>query len=170
MTHDVGIDPATGDIYVGDYAASIVQKFTADGQWLFEFGGAGTADGQFSGVWGISTDSQRNVYVADTYNRRVQKFDRDGKFLSKWDGAGIPAGSFSKPTGVFVDATDTVYVCDSLAQAVLLFDSAGTFLRSWDLRAITGFATEPEDIVVDSSGRHIYLGEVLDHRVLYLRL
>lgn len=168
--HDVGIDSLTGDIYVGDYEANVVRKFSSDGMKLAEIGGSGAGAGRFAGVWGISTDSERNVYVADTGNRRVQKLDRDGRFLVAWDGSATPAKAFAKPTGIFVDAADTVYLCDSIAQAVLLFDTSGRFLRSWDLRAIAGFATEPEDIVIDAAGTSAYVGEVLGHRVLQLRL
>jgi len=167
--HDVGIDPVAGDIYVGDYEANVVRKFSSDGVKLAEIGGSGAGAGQFAGVWGISTDSERNVYVADTGNRRVQKLDRDLRFLAAWDGTATRAKAFAKPTGIFVDATDTVYVCDSIGQTVLLFDTSGRFLRSWDLRAIAGFATEPEDVVVDAAGANAYIGEVLGHRVLQLR-
>ena len=168
--HDIGIDPIAGDIYIGDYEANVIRKFSPDGVKLAEIGEPGAGGGQFAGVWGISTDSARNVYVADTGNHRVQKLDRGGRFLAKWDGSTTPAKAFAKPTGVFVDATDTVYVCDSVAQTVFLFDVSGRFLGSWDLRAIVPFATEPEDIVVDASRTNVYLGEVLGHRVLQLRL
>jgi hypothetical protein len=159
--HDVGIDPETGDIYVGDYELHLVQKFSATGEPIAEIGGPGAGPGQWNGVWGVSTDSRGDVYVADSFNRRVQKLDRSGAFLREW-------GGFMKPTGVFVDAADVVYVCDSLAQTVGLFDAEGALLDQWDLKAILGFDTEPEDIVLDRAGRHIYLGEVRGHRVLHL--
>lgn len=73
-----------------------------------------------------------------------------------------------KPTGVFVDAHDVVYVCDSLADEVLVFDPDGVLLERWDLAAIVGSVTEPEDIVLDPTGRHVYIGEVRGHRVLHL--
>lgn len=163
--HDVGIDPATGDIFVGDYERDLLQKFTANGAPLAELGGTGPAPGQFRGIWGVSTDSGGNVYVADTFNKRVQKLDRAGTFVRQW---GAADSRFMKPTGVFVDARDIVYVCDSLADAVLLFDVDGNFIRRWDLAAIVGSASEPEDIVLDAAGKHIYIADVLSHRVIHL--
>lgn len=165
--HDVGIDRASGDVFVGDYELDTLRKFSPTGELLGSYGGTGTGPGQFNGVWGISTDSEGNVYVADTFNRRVQKFDVDGNYLGEWGDYGGTA--FVKPTGIFVDNNDVVYVCDSLAEVVALFDTAGTFLQLWDLRQIYGQRSEPEDIVIDAARDHIYIGEVYQHRVLHLR-
>ena len=166
--HDVGIDRDTGDIFVGDYELDIVQKFTASGEPIDTFGGPGDGPGQFDGVWGISTNSRGDVYVADTFNRRIQKFDRDGAYLNEWRAGDAGGAPFEKPTGVFVGADDVVYVCDSLADAVVLFDTEGQLLDRWQLTEIVGERSEPEDIVLDSGGGHIYLGEVRNHRVLHL--
>lgn len=160
--HDVGIDPSTGDVFVGDVELSTVRKFSPTGEILFQLGGPGTGPGEFDVVWGISTDSDGNVYIADTGNQRIQKLDRNGSFLDAW--TDVP---MMKPTGVFVDATDTVYVCDSIAEAILLFDTDGNLVERWDLRAITTVRTEPEDIVLDPTGHHIFIAEVFGHRVLH---
>ncbi len=164
--HDVGIDHATGELFVGDYELDTVRRFSPTGELLATYGGSGARPGEFSGVWGISTDSAGFVYVADTFNRRVQKLRDDGTFVAAWDG--FEGEPFLKPTGVFVDAFDVVYVCDSLADAVLLFDPEGRPLERWDLAAIVGSASEPEDVVIDPAGEHIYLGDVRNHRVLHL--
>ena len=164
--HDVGIDPGSGDVYIGDYEADVLQRFTANGEFVAELGGTGTEPGRFDGVWGVSTDRAGNVYVADTFNRRVQKLDSDGRFLDEWSDFGGQA--FTKPTGVFVDAADIVHVCDSVAETVARFDTAGNYLGSWYLRDIVGERTEPEDIVIDAAGTHIYVAEVRNHRVYHL--
>ena len=164
--HDVGIDPASGEIFVGDYELHTLRRFSATGELLAEHGGPGTEPGRFNGIWGVSTDSEGYVYVADTHNRRVQKLGRDGTFVAEWrDFGGEP---FVKPTGVFVDADDVVYVCDSIPNLIFGFHTDGTERERWDLAAITGFASEPEDVVIDAAGTHIYVAEVLDHRVLHL--
>lgn len=162
--HDVGIDPESGDLFVGDYELDTLRVCRPTGELIAAHGGSGA--GPFEGVWGVSTDSDGNLYVADTFNRRVQKLDRDGRFIAEWrDFGGAP---FTKPTGVFVDARDEVYVCDALADEVLVFGTDGSPLERWDLEAIVGAASEPEDIVLDSTGTHIYIGEVRGHRVLHL--
>ena len=75
-----------------------------------------------------------------------------------------------KPTGVYVDGNDVVYVCDSLAQMVALFDVDGNPRGTWNLAEIVGKRTEPEDIIIDAAGKHIYIGEVFGHTVLHLEM
>ena len=165
--HDVGIDPATGDVFIGDYELHVLQRFTATGTPLGELGGMGAGPGRFFGIWGVSTDSAGNIYVADTFNRRIQKLAPDGSFVAEWTSyEGTP---FVKPTGVFVDARDIVYVCDSLAETVILFDREGGVVDRWSLRDVLGQPSEPEDIVLDSTGEHIYVVEVKSHLVHYLQ-
>ncbi len=166
--HDVGIDPTTGDVFIGDYELDVLQRFTATGSPVSELGGTGTGPGQFDGIWGVSTDSAGNIYVADTFNRRIQKLASDGAFVGEWTtyAAGV---AFQKPTGVFVDANDVVYVCDSVAETVVLFDRDGRFIEQWKLRSVLGEISEPEDIVLDPDGEHIYVVEVRSHRVHHLK-
>ena len=166
--HDVGIDQASGSVFIGDYELHTLRAFTADGTPQFEIGGLGRTPGTFNGVWGISTDSDGFVYVADTFNRRVQKFDREGNFIREWKGFGDLL--FVKPTGIFVDSANTIYVCDSKRQTVSLFDTDGTPIQEWQLFDILGTATEPEDIVIDSDLNHLYIAEVLGHRVYHLQM
>ena len=165
--HDVGIDPSTGDIYIGDYEADIIQKFSSTGIELAVIGTSGPGPGQFDGVWGISTDSNGGIYIADTFNRRLQKLDATGAFVAEWSTAGGVA--LMKPTGVFVDSNDHVYVCDSLAETVYVLATDGALLDRWYLRDILGVRSEPEDIVLDASGANIYIAEVFGHRVYHLR-
>ncbi len=165
--HDVGIDPTTGDVFIGDYELDVLQRFTATGAPVVELGGTGTQLGQFDGIWGVSTDSAGNIYVADTFNRRVQKLAADGTALAEWRSYG--GAEFQKPTGVFVGANDVVYVCDSLAETVVLFDRDGGVLEQWFLRPILGEISEPEDIVLDPTGEHVYVVEVRNHRVHHLQ-
>jgi DNA-binding beta-propeller fold protein YncE len=153
--HDVGIDRATGNVFVGDLELHILRKFSSTGELLAEYGGLGTEAGKFNGIWGMSTDSEGYVYVADSKNRRVQKLDSDGNFVLEW--AHFGSEPFVKPTGVYVDTNDTIYVCDSLAQVVALYDTEGRYLATWDLAAIYGERSEPEDIVIDAAGEHIYI-------------
>lgn len=160
--HDVGIDPVSGDIYVGDYEADIMQKSTSTGTPLFDFGTTGSAPGEFQGAWGIATDSDGRVYVADTGNQRVQVFSPEGAVVAEW-------GGFIKPTGVFVDSSDRIYVCDSTADTIAIFGVGGDALASWDLEAIVGSSSEPEDIIISADGENIYIGDVLNHRVVHLR-
>lgn len=51
------------------------QEFTAGGQFIGQWGSAGSGDGQFfSTVPDIVVDSEHDIYVLDTENNRVEKF------------------------------------------------------------------------------------------------
>lgn len=166
--HDVGIDGQSGDLLIGDLETHLLRKFSPTGELLAIFGGPGSGPGQFNGLWGVSTDSSGNVYVADTNNRRIQKLDRDGAFVAEWSQIGDT--DFIKPTGVFVDSSDQVYVCDALAEVIAIFSTDGELLDRWHLPSIYGQRSEPEDIVIDPSGKEIYIAEVYAHRVLHLQM
>src|SRR3954467_720348 len=56
-----------GSVYVSDYATDRVLKFGADGTVLQQWGGSGTALGQFSAPFGVAVDD-RTVYVVDQLN------------------------------------------------------------------------------------------------------
>ena len=116
-------------------------------------------------IAGLDDLTSGNVYIGDTNNRRIQVLDADGAFVREW--SDFDGETFNKPTGVFVDAEDVVYVCDSLDEAILLFDTDGNALERWSLPELVDFTTEPEDIVIDALGEHIYVAEVRQHRVLH---
>jgi len=64
---------AQGNVYVVDRINERIQKLSASGQPLAQWGTKGTAPGQFQGPRGVAVDGQGNVYVADTDNHRIQK-------------------------------------------------------------------------------------------------
>jgi sugar lactone lactonase YvrE len=69
---------ALGNIYVADSGNHRVQKFSADGVFLWKFGGPGLDYGQFgqaTGPQGLAVDAAGRIYVSDPDNNRVQVFD-----------------------------------------------------------------------------------------------
>ncbi|MGD8415443.1 MAG: peptidyl-alpha-hydroxyglycine alpha-amidating lyase family protein [Pseudomonadales bacterium] len=110
---DVLVAP-DGSIFVADGHASgpdqpannRIVKFDADGNYLLEFGGPGTADGELNEPHGLAMDSQGRLFVADRGNSRVQIFDQEGNHLDTWY-------QFGRPSGVFIDSDDRLYVADS---------------------------------------------------------
>jgi sugar lactone lactonase YvrE len=83
-----------------------VLKYTRDGKFIKQWGGHGSAPGQFEIPHALALDSHGRLFVADRGNNRIQIFDLDGKFLEQWT-------QFSRPSGIYVDKNDMVYVADS---------------------------------------------------------
>ncbi|CAH1240997.1 TRIM32 [Branchiostoma lanceolatum] len=70
-----------GNILAADHDNHCVYVYNGDGQFLFQFGGEGSGEGQLKYPCGICTDRAGNIIVADNGNRRVEMFDKTGKFL-----------------------------------------------------------------------------------------
>jgi DNA-binding beta-propeller fold protein YncE len=78
---DVTWDPE-GNIFISDgYINSRVAKFDKNGDWVKQWGGPGTKQGELNTPHSIASDAKGNIYVADRGNRRIQVFDHDGGFL-----------------------------------------------------------------------------------------
>lgn len=81
---DVAVIP-DGSVYVSDgYGNARIVKFSATGEYLFEWGRKGTEPGEFDLPHAIDVDDAGRVYVADRSNARVQVFDGQGNFLAQW--------------------------------------------------------------------------------------
>ena len=56
-----------------------VQTFDDRGRLLLDWGGTGSAAGQFSLPNAIAINSKNEIFVADAYNHRIQMFRYTGK-------------------------------------------------------------------------------------------
>lgn len=110
---DVVVAP-DGTVYVSDGHETVsnnrIVKFSADGTYLDEWGGTGTAPGRFDVPHALAMDSLGRVFVADRNNNRIQIFDQDGRLLDVWL-------QFGRPSGLYIDSADTLYVSDNQSNA-----------------------------------------------------
>lgn len=109
MPTDVAVLP-DGSFYVSDgYENARVVKFSATGEYQFEWGRKGTGPAEFNLPHAIDVDADGRIYVADRSNARVQVFDGTGKFLAQWRSSelGRPYSvSVSGDRAVVVDGGD----------------------------------------------------------------
>lgn len=118
-----------GDIYVTDLGNKRVQKFTYNGQYVLEWGGSGSGNGQFHYPSGIATDEQF-VYVADRDLNRVQKFDLQGNYVSEWGEKGKSDGMLFMPNGITVHDS-FLFIADTGNQRIQKFTVDGEFVLSF---------------------------------------
>ena len=85
------------NVYVTDEWLNRVSIFDQEGNFLRDWGTAGSDDGEFNGPSGIAIDRQDVLYIVDSRNHRVQKFTKDGRFLSSWGSLGSGQGSSTPP-------------------------------------------------------------------------
>ncbi len=57
-----------------DFYNNRIQIFDDQGEFLFQFGTAGKADGQFEHPTDVAISGEGEIYVADYGNDRIQKF------------------------------------------------------------------------------------------------
>jgi tripartite motif-containing protein 71 len=144
---------ADGSVYVSDFGANRVQRFTADGAFVREWGGQGADDGEFDGMTGLTVDRDGFVYVADARNGRVQKFTADGAFVLKFGTRGTGSGQFSAPRGITTDAAGDVYVADRDNGRVQVYSPTGALLREWGRRGTSpGRFNGLYDVAIDGAG------------------
>lgn len=119
-----------GNLYVADTGNQRVQVFDADGIFLREFGGAGSAASQLSEPVGIAVSANGEIFVADTWNRRVQVFSPAGMYLREWS---VPVwGSDPAEKPFLALADEMVFVGAPVQGYVLAFDRTGALL--WTMR------------------------------------
>jgi len=150
---------STGDIFVSDgYGNKHVHRFTADGEHVLTWGGAGDGPGQFSISHSVRLDKEDHIWICDRENRRIQIFDLEGKFLDKWTG-------LLRPNNIYLDEGDGVIYIAELGRRISIFDiNTRELLASWggggDSSETPGeFLGGPHGICLDSKG-DIYAGEV----------
>jgi predicted membrane-bound mannosyltransferase/DNA-binding beta-propeller fold protein YncE len=161
-----------GSVYVSDTWNNRVQKFTAKGDFVKQWGVSGQADTPFAlyGPRGIAVDAQGHVYLADTGNKRIVIYDSDGNSISQFGSVGSDPGQFNEPVGVAVDSSGKVYIADTWNQRVQVMqpDGAGGYspYKSWDIAGWYGQSLENKPyIAVDNQG-HVFVTDPEGYRVL----
>ena len=89
MPWGVAVDD-DGDVYISDWRNDRVQKFTPDGEFIFEFGRTGTGRGEFVRPAGIAVDHDFDIYVCDWGNNRIQLFTPEGRYVQQFTGDATP--------------------------------------------------------------------------------
>ena len=140
-------------------------KCTANHEFLGEFSGYGTDDGQFIWPSSIDLDRDENLYISDEYLQQICIMDKDGNFLGKWGSSGSGDGELNGPSGIAFDEEDNLYIVDSLNSRIQKFTKEGKFLCKWGRQGIgDGEFDMPWGICVDRVG-DVYVADWKNGRV-----
>jgi DNA-binding beta-propeller fold protein YncE len=123
-SRSVSVDEATGQVYVADQGVNQQKIYVygpTGGAPLRSFGGKGTLEGKFTGLWGV-TVVNGVVYATDDAQARIQAFTTSGTFLGKWGGGGSGPYQLRNPAGITHDAFGRLYVADSGNDRIAVFD------------------------------------------------
>ncbi len=139
-----------GSFLLGDgYWNTRIVKYDAAGEYVMEWGEAGSGPGQFDLVHGLAVDHERRVYVADRRNNRIHVFTEDGTFLDEWP-------DITDPVGIFIDELHAVWVISASLHRVLKYTLDGELQHTWGAYGgpggVPGGLFRPHQIDVDQEG------------------
>ena len=164
----VGI-AADGTILVADgYGNTRIARFSAEGNFLSQWGTPGKGPGQFNTPHAIAIGANGRVYVADRENDRVQVFDPTGKLMAIWASPRI-----GRPYGIAVLGPDRFAIADGGEQpetgpdrsALVIVDGNGKLIeRVGRFGNQDGQFRMAHHLAADSQGA-IYVVDITGQRV-----
>jgi DNA-binding beta-propeller fold protein YncE len=163
-----------GNYYVAEYGPNDrVQKLDPQRRFVMQWGGHGSAPGQFLQPRSLAVDKLDHVWVADACNHRIQVFDATGdqvRVVRVWGEQGSGPGQLSYPYGLALDGRGHVYVCEYGNNRVQKFSVEGEYLSHWGRPGRgKGELNQPWSLAIDSQGR-IHVLDTHNHRVHRIRL
>lgn len=151
IPYDLAIDDQDR-IYVAYFGTNTLRVFNRQGDQVAEFfGGLGSEDEQFSGLFGIDVHSQRDlVYVIDHFSSRIHQFslavaDTGALTLTQrltFGTYGRGPGQLAYPQYLVVDEqSGRVYVADMGNQRIQVFNEQGEYVTEFSPLAQSDPAT-----------------------------
>ncbi len=164
----VVIEPVTGKLFVADYSAHRILRFTSvaayqthaaaeavlgQPDFISEAAANPPTASSLKGPGGLAFDSLGNLYVADYDNKRVLRWNNaatvasgspadavigQADFTSRADPGVGPHSRFSGPWVLAIDASDNLYVGDYLLHRVLRFADAPSLTGNPAASAVFG--------------------------------
>ena len=184
----IAIDSRNGNVYVTDQGNNRVEEMSSAGSFIKTFGWsvgktgkaefeictkecksgiAGSGNGQFSDVAGVSVDSSGNVWVADFGNNRIEEFNEKGEYVQKFGSSGKEAEEFEGPTGIAFSGGN-LYITDSRNNRVQEFSTAGKRIGGFGeggSESEDGKFADPYGIAPDPRTGNLYVVDSGHHRV-----
>jgi DNA-binding beta-propeller fold protein YncE len=148
----IAFDPLTMSVYVANFGANTILKYTAEGSYVGTFGSG------LSGPDEMAVDAFGNVYVANYNGFNVKKFNSSGTLLTTFSTSGRPEGMSFAPNG---DLLVNIYT-GTFANTIRRYDSTGAFVNTF---ASGGGLNNPYGVVQDIAD-NIYVSNLTGSSIL----
>ena len=146
-----------GSILVAEHGNHRVQKLSASGTPLAQWGRKGSGPGEFVNPYGIAIGADGRIFIADRGNNRVQILSPTGEPIGAWGAAGKDPGQFLAPEGITLDPSGNVYVGEYGNNRLQKLGPTGNPIASWGAPGGRGGAGPgefnwPVGLVIEPSG------------------
>jgi len=159
-------DKTKGELYVADTGNRRVLVFDKSGNFLRQFGSAGSGPAQFNEPVSVAVSPQGKVYVTDSRNKRVQIFDRDGNYQSEIAVPNWVDQPLSEPY-VALDLQGNIFVSDSANGRVYKFSPEGGLLQTFESQSGT-VLVNPIGLAVGPGG-FLYVADAKQHSIIKIK-
>lgn len=168
------VQDSQGNYYVAEYGEfDRIQKFSPQGEFLFQWGGHGDELGQFQRPQNIAIDEHDMLWVADACNHRIQVFDATGDepiLVRHWGQEGTELGQLRYPYDLVFDDQGHIYIAEFGNHRVQKFRLDGTFVESWGVQGREpGQVNSPWALVRDDQDR-LHVLDTYNHRVQRIQM
>jgi sugar lactone lactonase YvrE len=168
------VQDSQGNYYVAEYGEfDRIQKFSPQGEFLFQWGGHGDALGQFQRPQNIAIDEQDLLWVADACNHRIQVFDATGDepiLVRHWGQEGTQPGQLRYPYDLVFDDEGHIYIAEFGNHRIQKFRLDGTLVDSWGVHGREpGQVNSPWALVRDNQQR-LHILDTYNHRVQRIQM
>jgi len=155
-------------VAVFDERTGKLLKYSAKGEFLFQWGTSGPGPGQFNLVHGVVLGADGRVYVSDRSNGRIHIFGADGHFLKQW-----ASRLMGRPYAVALGTHGLVFVADGGDQpdtppdrsALVVLGSDGTPLARIGRWGNQDGQMEMAHAVAVGQDAAVYIGDISGCRI-----
>lgn len=161
-----------GRILVGTQGDSAkIHVYSADYDYLYSWGVAGSEPGQLNGITGIAAGTDGRVVVACARTQQaIQIFDSKGDFIKGFGVHEAGQGNVSLPGGVAVTSDGRIWVADEMRQVVQVFNAGGEYLGFTGGAGIAAGEFQYPSALATDGGQRLVVAERLGSRVQVMRI
>ncbi len=168
------VQDSKGNYYIAEYGEyDRIQKFDRDGNFLFQWGGHGSEEGQFVRPQNLAIDENDCIWVADACNHRIQVFDArtdKARLIRCWGEEGEALGQLRYPYDLVLDGKGHVLICEWGNHRVQKFTRDGKLVGYWgNIGREQGELHNPWALVRGPRNR-VFVLDTYNHRVQRIRL
>ncbi len=163
------IQDSKGNYFVSEYGEfDRIQKFSADGEFICQFGRHGDGPIEFNRPQSMVLDENDHIWVADAHNHRIQVLrcpDREPELLAMFGEQGKEPGKFMYPYGIDFDHRGNLLISEYGNHRIQRMTRQGQPLEQFGKPGrLPGELNQPWGCIEDSKHR-IHILDSKNHRI-----